>query len=87
MKEKEREASNRSNVTSRTKKAIKSYMLYTKETIKGCIHTMQRNCEAVLIKSLFNKSSFKESKNLLFTEKNYETKVEEYVTIMQPASS
>ena len=54
-------------------------MLYMKETIENRIHTMQRNRETILIKSLYNKSSLEESGNLLFNKKDYEAKVEKYM--------
>ena len=79
MKEKERGTDNRSNVTFRINKIAKLYVFYTKETIENRIHTMQKNCEAVLIKLLYNKSNFKKSENLLFNKKGHETKAGKYI--------
>ena len=61
------------------KKLVKSYVLYTDKTVEGRIHILQRNREAVLMKTMYDKPKLKESENLLFNKKNHEEKAEKYI--------
>ena len=47
-------------------------MLYTKETIEDRIYTMQKYCEIVFMKLLYDKLNLEESKNFLFNKKDHE---------------
>ena len=69
MKEKEQGIDNRSSVTSRIKKTIRSYVLYTKKTIEDRIHTIQKNRGAILMKLLYNKSSFEKKRKFFIQQK------------------
>ena len=54
-------------------------MLYTNKTIENQLHILQKNREVVLIKTMYNQSKLKESKNLLFNKKDHEKKTKEYI--------
>ena len=61
------------------RKLIRSYVSYTNKTIENRIHILQRNCEIVLMKTMYDKSKFKESENLLFNKKDHEEKTKKYI--------
>ena len=79
MKEKRRETDNRTSLSHRTKKLIKSYMLYTNKTVENRIYILQKNREIVLMKTMYNKSKLEENENLLFNKKNYKEKTKKYI--------
>ena len=54
-------------------------MLYINKTVEDRIHILQRNREIVLMKTMYDKSKFKESENLLFNKKNHEKKAKKYI--------
>ena len=55
-------------------------MFYTKKTIEDRIHIMQKNRKIVLIKLLYDKSSFEvNEKKIPFNKKYYEAKAEKYI--------
>ena len=54
-------------------------MLYTNKTIENRIYILQKNREIVLMKTMYDKSKFEKSENLLFNKKNYKEKAKKYI--------
>ena len=60
-------------------KEVRAYLLYTGTTVEDRIYMLQRNREAVLMKTMYDKSSLEEKGNLLFNKKDHEKGAEEYI--------